>query len=742
MGSLLQNTVFGRTKNSFVSTWRTSNTSSGSTTATQIKLPLISAGSYNFIVDWGDGTSSIITTWNQTQTTHNYSVAGVYTIKIKGRCKGWVFNNAGDKLKILSIQSWGNLSLGTTQKGYFWGCSNLNLTGVTDLLNLSETQNLSQCFYACNALTFINRANEWDTSGVTNMNYMFLQSNSFNQDLGNWNVSNVLDFTNMFNAAPSGAFNNGGSSSINNWNINTSGGVLMTNMFNNQTSFNQSLGNWNMTGVTAIDGMFNGCSSFNQDLSNWERVDSTLANVTTMAATFQGCSVYNKSMNSWNVSGVSSFSAFLRNASLWNNGLGAGVSGIMTWNLSTSIIVNLNQMFQNCQNFNQIVGGWNTNKVANMTDLFSGCTRFNNGMTSAAVGPMTWDLSNCASTARMFQAASAFNQDITSWNMTTVNNTNGMFTTAKVFNQAISNWERVGSTMGNVTNMTGMFQTALAFNNGLPPGVAGNMFLDFSNATTLSSMFIQASAFNQNLGAANMSKVTNFTNMFSEATKFNNGESTDINNWILNTSVGANVIMDRIFASASKFNQPLNNWNVSEVTNMTSAFSGASIFNKPLNNWNTQKVTSMAAMFATASFFNQDISNFNLSNVTTISQMFYQAGSFNNGGSNGINNWDTSKVTNMGQTFQSASAFTRPINNWNISNVTSAFNFMAGKNAANYSTANLDAIYNTTNGWASRPVKANVSISFSTIKYTAAGSAGKAILTGSPNNWTITDGGI
>lgn len=638
MGALLQNTIFGRTKNSFVSTWRTSNTSSGSTTATQIKLPLISTGSYNFIVDWGDGTSSLITTWNQAQTTHTYSVAGDYTIKIKGRCKGWVFNNSGDRLKILSIQSWGSLSLGTTQKGYFWGCSNLNLTGVTDLLNLSGTQNLSQCFYACKALTFINRANEWDTSGVTNMNYMFLQSNLFNQDLGNWNVSNVLDFTNMFSAAPSGVFNNGGSASINNWNINTSGGVLMTNMFNSQTSFNQPLDNWNMTGVTAIDGMFNGCTSFNQDLSNWERADSTLANVTTMAATFQGCSVYNKNMNSWNASGVSNFSEFLANAFLWNNGLGAGVSGTMTWNLNTSFAINLNRMFQNCQNFNQIVGGWNTNRVANMTDLFSGCTRFNNGMTSAAVGLMAWDLSNCGSTVRMFLAASAFNQDITSWNMTRVNNTNGMFQSARVFNQAVSNWERVGSTMGNVTDMNSMFQTALAFNNGLPPGVAGNMFFDFSNTTALNDMFIQASAFNQNLGAANMSKVTNFTDMFAAATRFNNGGSTDINNWTLNTSVGANVIMDRIFASAL--------------------------------------------------------------------------------------------------------AFTQPINNWNISNVTSAVNFMNGKSAANYSTANLDAIYNTTNGWASRPVKANISINFSTIKYTAAGSAGKAILTGSPNNWIITDGGI
>jgi hypothetical protein len=63
---------------------------------------------------------------------------------------------------------------------------------------------------------------------------------------------------------------------------------------------------------------------------------------------------------------------------------------------------------------------------------------------------------------------------------------------------------------------------------------------------------------------------------------------------------------------------------------------------------------------------------------------------------------------------------------------------MAEKTAANYSATNLDAIYN---GWSSRPISCCEEISFGTIKYTAAGQAGRNILTGSPNNWTITDGG-
>jgi hypothetical protein len=64
---------------------------------------------------------------------------------------------------------------------------------------------------------------------------------------------------------------------------------------------------------------------------------------------------------------------------------------------------------------------------------------------------------------------------------------------------------------------------------------------------------------------------------------------------------------------------------------------------------------------------------------------------------------------------------------------------MWGKTAATFSTANLDAIYN---GWSARTLKPNVTITFGSAKYTAAATAGRLVLTSSPNSWTITDGGL
>ena len=48
-----------------------------------------------------------------------------------------------------------------------------------------------------------------------------------------------------------------------------------------------------------------------------------------------------------------------------------------------------------------------------------------------------------------------------------------------------------------------------------------------------------------------------------------------------------------MFASARSFNQPLNNWNVSNVEDMESMFNYATSFNQPLDNWNVSNVEEM-----------------------------------------------------------------------------------------------------------------------------------------------------
>jgi hypothetical protein len=68
--------------------------------------------------------------------------------------------------------------------------------------------------------------------------------------------------------------------------------------------------------------------------------------------------------------------------------------------------------------------------------------------------------------------------------------------------------------------------------------------------------------------------------------------------------------------------------------------------------------------------------------------------------------------------------------------VTDFTSFMASRTAAQFSAANLDAIYN---GWTNRSLSVSEAISFGTIKYTAAATAARALLTRANATVTVTN---
>ena len=253
---------------SFVSTW----------TGQSVILPYEVSGTYSGIIDWGDGTTSLNSYSNRS---HSYTNSGTYTITITGIIIGFRFNNTGDITKIKTIEQWGNINLGNSGE-YFYGCNNLVLTGVTDTLNLSGTTNLRRMFPGCSSITTINNLNSWDVSNVTDMSFIFAGCNNFNQNIGSWDVSNVLTMENMFAIGSlTGIFNNGGSTSINNWIV--SGVTNMSLMFYGQALFNQPINNWNVSSVVTMSNMFRFSTNFNQNIGNW------------------------------NISGVTNFSSFMSN---------------------------------------------------------------------------------------------------------------------------------------------------------------------------------------------------------------------------------------------------------------------------------------------------------------------------------------------------------------------------------------------------------------------------------------------
>lgn len=143
----------------------------GSSNDNQFRLPLIAASNINATVNWGDGQSDNITSYNQSEITHTYSSIDEYNITIDGVIDGWQFSDAtvgGDKVKIQLIEKYGTLDISTN--GTFSGCTTLNIT-ATDAPTISSTD-LSSTFFDCTSLTAPDFSS-WDVSNVTSFSQMF-----------------------------------------------------------------------------------------------------------------------------------------------------------------------------------------------------------------------------------------------------------------------------------------------------------------------------------------------------------------------------------------------------------------------------------------------------------------------------------------------------------------------------------------------------------------------------------------
>jgi hypothetical protein len=110
----------------------TTRWSVGTSTRT-ITLPLVQSRaegelSYNCTVNWGDGTITTVTSYNDPNATHTYSANGTYNIEIRGTCEGWSINGSSIAPQILAVVYWGKFPAFNGFKylsGGFNGCTNL-----------------------------------------------------------------------------------------------------------------------------------------------------------------------------------------------------------------------------------------------------------------------------------------------------------------------------------------------------------------------------------------------------------------------------------------------------------------------------------------------------------------------------------------------------------------------------------------------------------------------------------------
>ncbi|MFN6945866.1 MAG: BspA family leucine-rich repeat surface protein [Cytophagaceae bacterium] len=529
------------TDSPFITTWKTDNT--GSSNDQSITIGTTGTG-YNYTVYWEEvdnetnNNAGAEINFNDSNTPHtiDFGAPGIYRVKIYGdfpRSYFPPFSSLNDKLKILTIEQWGDNEW-TSMLAAFAGCSNLTMS-ATDAPNLEHVTNISVMFRS--ATSFNGDLSAWDVSGVTNIEYMFQGATSFNGDVSTWDVSKV---------------------------------TLMRNVFHSASSFNGDLSTWDVSSVTNMFRMFSNATSFNGDLSAWD-----VSKVTEIAYMFDGASSFDKNLGAWDISSVTSIYDMLSNTGLstknydntligWATldagetriptGLSFRASGLTYCNgsaaratLTGTYIWTITGDAQECLPF---ITTWQTSEADESITIpttdtgYSYTVDWGDGSTDetiytsdatheyAAAGTYTvtisgdfpriyfnnsgdkekiltveqWGDNRWTSMARAFEGCGQLSipaSDIP--NLDQVTDMSYMFSGATAFNDDISAWD-----VRNVTNMSGMFNDASAFNQTI-----GNW--DVRNVTDMSFMFNNATAFDQPIGSWDISSVTSMNAMLNSA---------------------------------------------------------------------------------------------------------------------------------------------------------------------------------------------------------------------------------
>ena len=241
------------------------------------------------IVQWGEGT------WNgganslQFYGANNVNASATDKPIISGASIQFGFYQASN-MNPANINDW-DVSNMTSFNNTFFNAASFNQDlNKWDMSNITTFGALG--FRGCTV--FNGNVDNWDLSGLTSgMANMWMFCRNFNRDISTKSISaedsptgiaytawdiggnpNITSFTNMFYQASTayGDFNQ----DITNWD--TSNIISMKYMFLNNKSFNQPIGVWDVSSVTNMQFMVGSALAFNQNCSAWN-LSTSLTNI-------------------------------------------------------------------------------------------------------------------------------------------------------------------------------------------------------------------------------------------------------------------------------------------------------------------------------------------------------------------------------------------------------------------------------------------------------------------------------
>lgn len=227
----------------------------------------------------------------------------------------FIFNNTGDKNKLLSLEQWGATQWYSVS-AMFNGCVELGPTSSIDKPDLSQlvTTIAFSMFGGCSKAT--PNTTGWDVSTITSMLYMFVNCTVANPDVRDWDVSNVTDFGLMFQSCPAAT------PDVSLWDV--AKGTSFSNMFYLAVLATPDVAGWITTSVNRMANMFRGCVNANPDISGF-----SMGLVTTTANMLNGVTNFDRDLSGWNVESLIDATGMLTGVTLSTANYNALLNG---WN--------------------------------------------------------------------------------------------------------------------------------------------------------------------------------------------------------------------------------------------------------------------------------------------------------------------------------------------------------------------------------------------------------------------------
>ena len=329
---------------------------------------------YNFTVDWGDGSTSQVTSFDDPDTKHTYKNAGKYTVKITGQMEamrkasydelddksgtllsvsdlgdvGWkaLFRTFAESFN-LSAVSGGDVAEVEVMVGVFYKAWSVNPD--VSQWDTAKVVTMQELFSRTSANPDVSK---WDTSSVTSMNGMFSQNISANPDVSKWNTSSVTDMSGMFYAAASA------NPDVSKWD--TASVEDMSRIFGLAIAANPDVSKWDTSSVEDMSSLFLHSVSANPDVSKWDT-----SSVTGMTMMFMQASSANPDVSQWDTSSVTSMSRMFMQASSAN-------PDVSKWD--TSKVTGMSEMFKRASSAQPDMSNWSFAKIKYMTNMFAGLT--------------------------------------------------------------------------------------------------------------------------------------------------------------------------------------------------------------------------------------------------------------------------------------------------------------------------------------------------------------------------------